>query len=210
MSEGPPEPTTPDPNWEHFTLWEAVRSSLFALPSRFESDLVISGVLAPDLFSFNSSLAAMIEEQVVAALNRLRETWDPKNSYALYQFERQPQTFPDVILKAQDPNLKPQILMGIELKGWYVLAKEAEPSGVACGMRRRGPVGGCALGSFARRLGFAKGVCPFVMGARHAAEMRNWYWAQRPAPANPNIRLSEIKEHYPDKGRSYFGPTRRG
>ncbi|MDX2288421.1 MAG: hypothetical protein NW217_06325 [Hyphomicrobiaceae bacterium] len=74
-SEAQPKATVPDPRWGHFALWEAVRSAIFALPSRFESDLVISGVLAPDLFAFNSSLAATIEEQVVAALNRLRETW---------------------------------------------------------------------------------------------------------------------------------------
>lgn len=172
------------------------------MPSRFESDLVISGVLAPDLFAFNSSLAATIEEQVVAALNRLRETWDPDNTYALYQFERQPQIFPDVILKAQDPNKKPQILMGIELKGWYVLAKEAEPS-----FRYKVSPAVCAPAdllvvvpwALSRVLsGSPKVFSPFVMGARPAAEMRNWYWAQRPN-ANPKITLSAITDHYPTK-----------
>jgi hypothetical protein len=165
--------------------------------------LVISGVLAPDLFSFNSSLAATIEEQVVNALNRLRGTWDPNNAYALYQFERQPQTFPDVILKAQDPSLKPQIIMGVELKGWYVLAKEAEPS-----FRYKVPPAVCAEADLLVVVPWAlsrvvsgspRVFTPFVMGARHAAEMRNWYWAQRPAPANPKIALSAVTDHYPTK-----------
>jgi hypothetical protein len=165
--------------------------------------LVISGVLAPDLFSFNSSLAATIEEQVVNALNRLRGTWDPNNAYALYQFERQPQTFPDVILKAQDPSLKPQIIMGVELKGWYVLAKEAEPS-----FRYKVSPAVCAEADLLVVVPWAlsrvvsgspRVFTPFVMGARHAAEMRNWYWAQRPAPANPKIALSAVTDHYPTK-----------
>jgi hypothetical protein len=202
MSAAQPKATTPNAKWEHYKLWEAVRSTIFALPSRFESDLVISGVLAPDLFAFNSSLAATIEEQVVAALNRLREKWDPANAYALYQFERQPQTFPDVILKAQDPNLKPQIIMGIELKGWYVLAKEAEPS-----FRYKVSPAVCAEADLLVVVPWAlsrvvsgspKVYSPFVMGARHAAEMRNWYWAQR-SNANPKVTLSTIKDHYPTK-----------
>lgn len=202
MSAGQPKATTPDPKWPHYKLWEAVRSAIYALPSRFESDLVISGVLAPDLFAFNSSLAATIEEQVVAALNRLRETWDPTNAYALYQFERQPQTFPDVILKAQDPSVKVPILMGIELKGWYLLAKEAEPS-----FRYKVSPSVCADAdllvvvpwALSRAVsGSPKVFTPFVMGARHAAEMRNWYWAQRPN-ANPKITPSSIKASYPTK-----------
>jgi hypothetical protein len=98
------------------------------LPSRFQSELVISGVLATDLFAFNSSLGATIEEQFVASLNRLRNLWDPEQRYTLFSFERQPQTFPDVVLRASAPDVKPRVLMGIELKGWYVLAKEREPS----------------------------------------------------------------------------------
>ena len=124
----PPDLTVPDPNWEHFDLWAKVKAAIFALPSRFESELVISGVLATDLFAFNSSLGATIEDQVTASLNELRPVWDPDNQYSLYDFERQPQTFPDVVLRSSVPNITPQIIMGIELKGWYILAKEREPS----------------------------------------------------------------------------------
>lgn len=198
-----PGPVEPAASWPHRELWLAVKAAVYALPSRFASDLVISGVLAPDLFAFNSSLGATIEEQVVEALNRLRETWDPDGKYALYQFERQPQIFPDVILKAQGPGVQPSILMGIELKGWYALAKEAEPS-----FRYKVSPAVCAEADLLVVVPWAlsrvvsgspKVFAPFVMGARHAAEMRNWYWAQRPAPANPAITLSSVTDNYPTK-----------
>jgi hypothetical protein len=80
-------------------LWWDVRAALYALPSYFQSRINIAGVPAPDLYSINSLLGATIEEQVVTGLNRLRAAWDPDVKYALYRFERQPQQFPDVILR---------------------------------------------------------------------------------------------------------------
>ena len=68
-------------------------------PSYFKTDLRISGVLATDLFTFNSSLGATIEAQVVEALNAIRGSWDPEQRYAAYSFVRQSQRFPDVILR---------------------------------------------------------------------------------------------------------------
>lgn len=56
-----PQPISPDGHWEHFNLFQDVFKALFALPSFFKSDLLISGVLATDLFTFNSSLGATIE-----------------------------------------------------------------------------------------------------------------------------------------------------
>ena len=85
-------------------------------------------MLATDWFAFNSSLGATIEDQVTASLNDLRTVLDPDNQYSLYGFERQPQTFPDIVLCTSAPDIEPPILMVIELKGWYVLAKEREPS----------------------------------------------------------------------------------
>ena len=181
-----------------------MKAALYALPSRFESDLVISGVLAPDLFSFNSSLGATIEEQVVASMNRLRTVWDSENRYPLYQFERQAQVFPDVVLKAQAPNIDPRILMGIELKGWYALSKEGEPS-----YRYKVSPNVCAPAdllvvvpwALSRAVsGSPKVFTPFIAGARDAAEARNRYWKERPAPVNPNITLSAVTTHYPTKG----------
>jgi len=117
----------PDSAWEYRTLYDNVLKTLYALPSFFKTDLLISGVLATDLFTFNSSLGATIEAQVVEALNAVRGSWDPDQTYASYSFARQSQRFPDVILRTA-ADLEPKILMGIELKGWYALAKEREPS----------------------------------------------------------------------------------
>lgn len=74
-----PEPqiSDPDQQWEHYDLFTRVNKALFALPSFFKSDLLVSGVLATDLFTFNASLGATIEAQVTDGLNELRSTWDP-------------------------------------------------------------------------------------------------------------------------------------
>jgi hypothetical protein len=112
-----PNPTDPTDDPERVALWENVRDALFALPAYFESPLNVSGVLATDLFTFNSSLGATIEQQVVEQLNRLRRAWDPEDKYPLYQFDRQPQRFPDVVLRTTAPGRDPTPLLGIELKG---------------------------------------------------------------------------------------------
>lgn len=85
---GTPKPTKPDPSLEHYELWRAVKKAVFTLPSRFESELVISGVLATDLCAFNSSLGATMEEQVLASLKKMRSFCDPQQRYSLYSFER--------------------------------------------------------------------------------------------------------------------------
>lgn len=199
-----PLPTEPPSCWEHRALWEAVKSALFTLPSRFESELIVSGVLATDLFAFNSSLGATIEEQVVASLNRLRAVWDPDEKYAHYSFERQPQTFPDVVLRHSDPFYDPRILMGIELKGWYVLAKEREPS-----FRYKVTPAVCAPAdllvvvpwALSRVIsGSPQVFTPFVIGARQAAAYRNWYWEHgRTSQGDKGISLSGATQFYPAK-----------
>ena len=200
----PPEPTGPPADWEHIDLFNAVTKTIYSLPSRFESDLVISGVLATDLFAFNSSLGATIEEQVVEALNKLRPIWDPEQRYALYTFERQPQTFPDVVLKAAAPGVEPEVLMGIELKGWYVLAKEKEPS-----FRYKVTPAVCAPADLLVVIPWALSNVisgsprvfePYVTGARHAAEYRNWYWEHaKGGKGDKSIALSDVNSYYPTK-----------
>lgn len=200
----PPFPTEPENTWEHYGLFESVKKAIFSLPSRFESSLNIDGVLATDLFAFNSSLGATIEQQVVDSLNRLRSVWDPEQRYALYEFERQPQTFPDVVLKASAPDVKPTVLMGIELKGWYVLAKEKEPS-----FRYKVTPAVCAPADLLVVVPWALSNVisgspivfePFVMGARHAAEYRNWYWKhKRKGSSDRGIELSSVNQFYPTK-----------
>ena len=204
MKPPPPNPTEPDATWEHIELWEEVRKAIFVLPARFNSELVISGVLATDLFSFNSSLSATIEEQVIASLNKLRSVWDPDRTYALYSFERQPQTFPDVVLRASAPDVEPQVLIGIELKGWYALAKENEPS-----FRYKTTPAVCAPADLLVVVPWAlSGVIsgsprvftPYVIGARYAAEYRNWYWENMKSGTGDNsITLSTVTRYYPAK-----------
>lgn len=198
-------PTSPPEDWEHAELYRRVRETLYVLPSFFESELNVSGVLATDLFTFNASLGATIEYQVVEALNNLRNTWDPDQEYVKYQFVRQAQRFPDVILRASVPETEPEIIMGIELKGWYVLSKEAEPS-----FRYRTTPAVCApwdlLVVYPWALsdvisGSPELLQPYVTEARTAAEYRNWHWQYRMrGRSNRNVRLSEAEDFYPAKG----------
>lgn len=199
-----PVESGPNKDWAHHDLYLAVKKALFSLPSRFESSLRISDVLATDLFAFNSALSATIEEQVVASLNKLRSVWDPNEKYALYDFERRPQTFPDVILKASSLDIYPQIILGIELKGWYVLAKEQEPSfrykttPAVCADPDLLVVVPWALSDVVS--GTPKVFSPFVTSAKYAAEYKNWYWQhQIEGTSDKTISLSTASQHYPAK-----------
>lgn len=196
------QPKTPP---EHLQLWADVRDALYNLRSYFRSELIVSGVLATDLFTFNSSLAATIEQQVVNQLNQLREVWDREKRYALYRFERQPQRFPDVVLKTSAPGLSPIPLLGIELKGWYVLAREREPS-----FRYTATPAVCSAFDLLAVFPWAlSGVVsgspilfgPFVAGARFLAEYRNYHWQHlMSARSSKAITLSKATSHYPKKG----------
>jgi len=139
----------------------------------------------------NSALGATIEEQVVAALNINRTVWDPDGAYALFSFVRQPQTFPDVVLR--DADTEPTIVMGIELKGWYLLSKEGEPS-----FRYTVTPAACALADLLVVVPWAlrnvlsgrpRAFDPYVIPARHAAELRNYHWVhKRKAKGDATIR----------------------
>ena len=110
----PPERVALDADQVDLTLLQAVKDTLFALPARFKSTLNIEGVLATDLHAFNTSLGASIEEQVVAALNELKGTWDPDDKYPTHQFVRSPQRFPDVTLRNMVRGNLSAPLLGIE------------------------------------------------------------------------------------------------
>ncbi len=99
--------------WTHYELWKRVRRALYAVPSHFETPTVIEGLLAKDIFTLNSPLAATIEESVVRTLNELRPVWDPDSRYQTYSFVRQSQTFPDVLLRSVENGSVP--LEGFEL-----------------------------------------------------------------------------------------------
>lgn len=204
MAPEKPVASEPTEDWEHWSLYRRVRSALLSLPTRFASSLVIDGVLATDLFAFNSSLGATIEEQVVAALNKLRPVWDPDSEYALYDFERQPQTFPDVVLKSNSPDADPSILLGIELKGWYALAKENVPS-----FRYKATPSVCAPADLLVVVPWALSNVvsgtpivfkPYLVPAKFAAEYRNWHWEfGRSTKEDSRVEIASADSWYPTK-----------
>ncbi len=119
----------PSEGWEYYKLFKNVKEAIYNVPLYFRTETNIEGISATDIFTLNSALGATIENQVVDTLNNMRSHWYPNEEYRMYSFVRQSQTFPDVLLKKIDETSKnPEILLGIELKGWYRIAKEGEPS----------------------------------------------------------------------------------
>jgi len=145
-------------------------------------------------------MGAAIEDNVVKALNKLSEQWDPNHEYADYEFRRQSEVFPDVRLQHTE---KGEILMGIELKGWYLLSKEKEPS-----FRFRITPSTCApqdlLVIFPWALedvlsGRPQIFKPFVKPARFVADYRNYWWQhERQTEDNTEIRIPEVTKFYPE------------
>lgn len=173
----PPEKDLPAPSWKHYALYKSVREAIATLPVYFRTETHISGIMATDLHTLNNVLGATIEEQVVRTLNLIRTTWDPDGRYALYSFARQPQTFPDVRLRRAAGD---ETLMGLELKGWYLLAKEAEPSlrfqttATACAKQDLIVVVPWVLSNVIS--GSPVLFEPFIESAGYAAEYRNYHW----------------------------------
>lgn len=94
--------------------------------------------------------------------------------------------------------------MGIELKGWYILAREKEPS-----FRYRVTPAVCApadlLVVYPWALsnvisGSPRLFQPYVVNARYAAEYRNWHWQYAKGTDGGNeIAVSAVTHHYPVK-----------
>jgi hypothetical protein len=156
-----------------------VTEAIHALPFYFDSKTIIEGLDAGDLFSLNSVLGGTIEVQTVNTLNRIRNVWDPDDEWSEYGFERSTQTFPDVRL-VNRRNIAAVPVLGIELKGWYLLAKEKAPS-----YRYTATRDACSEYDLlvvvpwhlADVLSGGPVVRdPYVEQARYAAEMRNYYW----------------------------------
>jgi hypothetical protein len=173
----PPSRQIPDASWEHFALHQAVREALATLPMYFRTETHISGVTATDLHTLNTVLGATIEQQVVRTLNLVRKSWDPDGRYALFSFVRQPQTFPDVRLRKSSGD---ETLLGLELKGWYLLAKETEPS-----LRFRTTSAACAAQDLVVVVPWVLDNVisgspvlfePFMEFAKYAADYRNYHW----------------------------------
>ena len=172
-----PVKDSPSKDWEHYQLYKDVREAIASLPIYFRTETHISGIMATDLHTLNTVLGATIEEQVVRTLNLLRNTWDPDGKYTLVSFVRQAQTFPDVLLRKTSSG---DILLGIELKGWYLLAKESEPS-----LRFQATATACAVQDLVVVVPWVLGNVisgspilfePFVESAKYAANYRNYHW----------------------------------
>ena len=196
-----PTKELPANNWEHFQLYKDVREAITCLPIYFRTETHISGVMATDLHTLNTVLGATIEEQVVRTLNLMRNTWDPDEKYALYSFVRQAQTFPDVLFRKASSG---EILLGIELKGWYLLAKETEPSlrfqttATACAKQDLIVVVPWVLGNVIS--GSPILFEPFVESAKYAAEYRNYHWQYiRESKKLKDIEIPDGVSPYPNK-----------
>ena len=171
------------------------------MPIYFRTETHISGIMATDLHTLNTVLGATIEEQVVRTLNLLRNTWDPRENYSLYSFVRQAQTFPDVLLRKVSTG---EVLLGIELKGWYLLAKEAEPS-----LRFQTTAGACAAQDLIVVVPWVLGNVisgspilfePYVESAKYAARYRNYHWRHiRQTRQGTGIESPTGAAPYPDK-----------
>lgn len=207
----PTRTSGPAATWSHRQLYDRVLDALHALPARFRTSLRIAGISATDLFTLNTPLGAAIESSVVENLNDLRELWDPEGKYEIYSFVRQAQVFPDVRLQTTAPNIpeSERILMGIELKGWFILSKEGEPS-----FRYKASPQVCApqdlLVVFPWGLdevisGAPKLMRPFVEEARYAAEHRNHYWTVLRGKTGDDAEVisSAIAQPYPTKNQKF-------
>lgn len=206
---GPSEPIEPDldPGDRRTQLQARLRTVLVGLPAFFEFDNHIAGVEATDLHALNTLLGAAIEGQVVKALNQQRALWDPDDEWLGYTFERQSQRFPDVLLTKKGGDSGPDIALGVELKGWFLLAKEGEPSfrfgttPAACADHDLLVVVPWYLDNVLS--GSPSAAEPFVVSARWAAEYRNYYWEHTRRVRGPNV---DRTVHHPEGAHPY--PTK--
>ncbi|HLV57156.1 MAG TPA: hypothetical protein VKY71_16475 [Actinotalea caeni] len=185
----PDAPTEPelDPDDKYTILQTRVRGALLALPGEFEFGNPVSGIAATDLFNLNTLLGAGIEVEVVRTLNKLRSMWDPNEEWLGYRFERSAQAFPDVRLVRRDEGAN-DIALGIELKGWWLLSKEGEPS-----LRYKVTPDACAPHDLVCVVpwhlsdavaGLPQVIEPWVKSARYAAEFRDWHWQNAKSTTN--------------------------
>lgn len=159
-------------------LIETLRNIVFpSLPAECTIENNYSGILATDLFSLNTLLGSMIENKVVTFLNAHRNLWDD-GCWSEYHFIRSNESFPDVRLVRKGNNH--DIILGIELKSWFILSKEGEPS-----FRYRTASEACDPADLLCIIPWylSDAVCghpvlatPWVYSAKAAAEATKRYW----------------------------------
>lgn len=86
---------------------------------------IYKGIMATDLFSLNTLLGSTVEVAVVSFLNENRDLWDKDRQWVDCRFVRSSEFFPDVRLVNKATG---NIVFGIELKSWFLISKEGEPS----------------------------------------------------------------------------------
>ncbi|GAB3422541.1 hypothetical protein [Flindersiella endophytica] len=203
--EPPAEPVL-DPDAPLTKLQVRLRTVLAGLPAHFEFHNQIAGVNATDLHSLNTLLGTSIEGQVVKTLNQARPLWDPDNDWLGYTFERQAQRFPDVRLVRKGGPNGVDVALGIELKGWFLLAKEGEPSfrftttPAACADHDLLVVVPWYLDNVLS--GAPVAAEPYVASAKWAATYRNHYWQHtRDAAIGADRTINAPPKAHPYPGR---------
>ena len=202
-----PQPYSLDRKDEKFGLVMNVKEALQALPHYFKSPIVIQGLSATDLFAVNTLLGGAIEEQTVRILNEMRSVWDNEKKWFDYRFVRFPESFPDVRLVKSDRSEQP--ILGIELKGWYLLSKEAEPS-----FRYRASADAvtewdllvCFPWALSEVLsGVPVVYAPYMEQAKYAADMRTYYWCNRKGQSDSRSTkiIHPNTQPYPKAGTQY-------
>lgn len=186
---------------ERTLLREGIVRALRAVPLHFSSTIHIEGLSAVDLFAMNSLLGGAIEEQTVSTLNATRPIWDPSGKWADYSFKRYAESFPDVRLERAGESP----IIGIELKGWYLLAKEEMPS-----FRFRAAASAMTVWDLIAVFPWSLSnvisgtpvlATPYIEQAKYAADMRTEYWESR-KNAKP---VEHPQTHpYPEPGSSYL------
>ena len=192
-------------NDKHPELYDNVKRALQALPLHFKSNIVVAGIGATDVFAYNTALGTAIEVAVVDTLNAMRNVWDPHLLHQTYSFVRHSQSFPDVRLEDAAEGSAEPILMGIEVKGWFALSKEAEPS-----FRYLASPSVCQPQDllmvvpwrFDNVISGSPLLLPvFIEEARHAAEFRNhhWTWVRGTGAATDQVIPASHQTPYPSK-----------
>ena len=130
--------------------------------------------------------------------------------YQRHFFQRQAQVFPDVLLKANRNGQ--EIILGIELKGWYLLAKEGAPNfrftttPDACSEADIVVVVPWVLNNVLS--GTPTTYKPFVIQAKYAARYRN-YWVDRNTgrPYRYEYHTAPGCQPLPAEKRPHRGPS---
>lgn len=150
-------------------------------------------------------MGSTIEQEIIRTLNELRTDWDKENQYIDYTFVRQAEGFPDVLFLHRKSR---EILFGIELKSWYLLAKEGEPS-----FRYKVDPEACAQPDLLVVVpwvlsdvisGTPRIYAPYVKMARYVAEYRNYWWQkERRAESDATILRPKNVKPYPKSREEY-------